>query len=1144
MFYPNFDGIPNTSSGASPSTTVGTVAYTTGVMGQAAILSNPTGNLPGPTLAFPFNGSNLESITGITPSLQNLNTQGTEALRGSAAYLNGYAPTSNSAVYFPSTGSPYMNLGVNSPAIFDLATSNLFVEAWVYFNSPLVAFQCIAANGPTGSGVSQECWFLRLNSSGKPEFGINSPSVIIATSSTTVTFGTWYHISASYVSTTTTAYIFVNGGTPVSIGSVVPKSSSGSVVTLGAYPSSASALYMSGYIQDLRIAQGTVVPVASFTPGQPPFSQYTLPTYLTGAPAGAIKYTLQYQFSSFYTTGLSGQQAVYLNNSTVTGFGYAKPTSNIVYNTSTLSTAPGMTISVWVNIKATTPGRTNDQDYFVVLGTTIFLLIRGARTFALIVPGGEALTPASPSATAGTWYHVVAVASNPKWYLYINGSLNTTSANPYSDTTFNQIALGYNTYNNGQTSDVLVQDLRIYNTALSASQIQTIYNAGGISQINTALDYLNNIPQLTPATTGQSMACWVKFSTILSMTNGEYFLVWGNSYFYLYNGIWVTNIRSASSTYPTAYTAYGPTAGQWYHVASVFDTAGKLNLYINGSLVATSTTISPYQTPTPRILIGHAEPYDFARVSDISIDDVRLFKTALTAAQVLAIYQIPSFMNAPANSLLNLSGFVNQQPISASTSAQNLYVFPFDDYVNIWIENVGTSAQEPQKITYKIPITTGTTYWTNNNVNKQIVNNKNYDFPFSQMNISVLDRFGTQLNNNGIDWSLSIKVPDIINLDTAATNSRKINGNPFEVSIPLPVFYKNITRVELVSAEIPDGFYNIRSPFNTFVVNGSTYTIPVGNYTNSSLLIAMNSLIVSTSLAFSLLNNRLSLIPAYALTLTSIVSSAAGLYSTRALVSTYSGPVIKIRRNSDNTTYNFIADMYGTLSNVQNSTTIGAFLNKTTGNVVTWYDQSGAGNDFIQATAVSQPQIVLNSGKWVVFFNRDNNISDGKPTFYSRMTTPNQISGVKTIFYVMNRKVNNGSETILGQSGFDNAGFRTNGGTFFSAPYGNDTNEFLFTGGAYPSLGNGYYRTYWYNNNNSGSSLNIVNNNVPINQWRLVIGSTPGYTSFGFNSLSDPSSSLTERAFYGYLSDVVMFKDQISEADAQTIWGRTPLANP
>jgi hypothetical protein len=144
----------------------------------------------------------------------------------------------------------------------------------------------------------------------------------------------------------------------------------------------------------------------------------------------------------------------------------------------------------------------------------------------------------------------------------------------------------------------------------------------------------------------------------------------------------------------------------------------------------------------------------------------------------------------------------------------------------------------------------------------------------------------------------------------------------------------------------------------------------------------------------------------------------------------------------------------------------------------------------------------------------------------------------------MNRKVNNGSETILGQSGFDNAGFRTNGGTFFSAPYGNDTNEFLFTGGAYPSLGNGYYRTYWYNNNNSGSSLNIVNNNVPINQWRLVIGSTPGYTSFGFNSLSDPSSSLTERAFYGYLSDVVMFKDQISEADAQTIWGRTPLANP
>ena len=104
-------------------------------------------------------------------------------------------------------------------------------------------------------------------------------------------------------------------------------------------------------------------------------------------------------------------------------------------------------------------------------------------------------------------------------------------------------------------------------------------------------------------------------------------------------------------------------------------------------------------------------------------------------------------------SLLSLLGFDG----SSSTST-NQYIFPFDDYINIWIENVGPSSQEPQTITYKVPISSGTTYWTNNNVNKQIVKNRNYDFAFSKLNILVFDRFGNKLNNNGLDWSFSIKI--------------------------------------------------------------------------------------------------------------------------------------------------------------------------------------------------------------------------------------------------------------------------------------------------------------------------------------------------------------------------------------------------
>ena len=107
------------------------------------------------------------------------------------------------------------------------------------------------------------------------------------------------------------------------------------------------------------------------------------------------------------------------------------------------------------------------------------------------------------------------------------------------------------------------------------------------------------------------------------------------------------------------------------------------------------------------------------------------------------------------NSLLSFLGFVNGQ---SSPTATNPYIFPIDDYLLIWIEDVGPSSQEPQRITYKIPVTPGTIYWANNNVHKQIVKNRNYDFPFSKMNIYVLDRFGNQLDNNGQDWSFSIKI--------------------------------------------------------------------------------------------------------------------------------------------------------------------------------------------------------------------------------------------------------------------------------------------------------------------------------------------------------------------------------------------------
>ena len=101
-------------------------------------------------------------------------------------------------------------------------------------------------------------------------------------------------------------------------------------------------------------------------------------------------------------------------------------------------------------------------------------------------------------------------------------------------------------------------------------------------------------------------------------------------------------------------------------------------------------------------------------------------------------------------------------------------------------------------------------------------------------------------------------------------------------------------------------------------------------------------------------------------------SGAAAAYSVRKLSSTYSGSALRVRRSSDNAEQDI-----GFLGNDLDTATMESFVGAGDGFVVTWYDQSGNGNNAIQATASRQPQIVssgsvnLDNGKPSVVFNID-----------------------------------------------------------------------------------------------------------------------------------------------------------------------------
>ena len=117
-------------------------------------------------------------------------------------------------------------------------------------------------------------------------------------------------------------------------------------------------------------------------------------------------------------------------------------------------------------------------------------------------------------------------------------------------------------------------------------------------------------------------------------------------------------------------------------------------------------------------------------------------------------------------------------------------------------------------------------------------------------------------------------------------------------------------------------------------------------------------------------------------------SGAAAAYSLRQLSSTYTGDAIVVRRASDNTTQSI-----GFVNNELDTATLESFCSGTDGFVTTWYDQSGNGNDVVNATASAQPKIVSSgstiteNGKSVVQFDGGNDqLTASFGTTYSQPT--------------------------------------------------------------------------------------------------------------------------------------------------------------
>jgi hypothetical protein len=96
-----------------------------------------------------------------------------------------------------------------------------------------------------------------------------------------------------------------------------------------------------------------------------------------------------------------------------------------------------------------------------------------------------------------------------------------------------------------------------------------------------------------------------------------------------------------------------------------------------------------------------------------------------------------------------------------------------------------------------------------------------------------------------------------------------------------------------------------------------------------------------------------------------ISTGPSAAFSLRRLYKSWTSPVVQVRRQSDLLSNNFVADIYGNLSNVQNGTTLQTFLSATTGNITTWYDQSGQGRNATSGATTITPTSNVNQ-QWAI----------------------------------------------------------------------------------------------------------------------------------------------------------------------------------
>ncbi|MGH1435762.1 MAG: LamG-like jellyroll fold domain-containing protein [Lewinella sp.] len=296
--------------------------------------------------------------------------------------------------------------------------------------------------------------------------------------------------------------------------------------------------------------------------------------------------------------------------------------------------------------------------------------------------------------SAGEWTHIMMVHDGAKDIIYINGAL-AAEKNVVGDlnATTHPLGIGYNPVDGGNWTDGVIDEVAIFNYALTAGEVNTFYGEQatfpGTATPEVALYSLNgdghddsqfgNTAELLSggtevanrhgwganalegaAVAPNSAALQTDATTVAFWVKANSFPVSGEAYL-LSNGgwqerwkismpnhgkpVWTTHTASCCNDLDSGTPL---TLDTWTHLAMVHDaTNGKDLIYLNGSLANERDAAGALAKTKYPLGIGH-DPIDGGSFFDGAIDDLRIYNEALDATAIAALYAAQNA--APADS--------------------------------------------------------------------------------------------------------------------------------------------------------------------------------------------------------------------------------------------------------------------------------------------------------------------------------------------------------------------------------------------------------------------------------------------------------------------------------------------------------------